>query len=682
MKTNKINGFNQSGSHHDNNDGPDFSSFNGFLNSILAHHNPPHAPPPTHTPDPHALEFRSVDGSGNNLTTPADNAAGSNFTRIGPAHFAGNDGHTPIDNGINPRDVSNIVVGEGDAEVTNAQGLSDWMYAWGQFVDHDLDLMKSGTTPFNIKVPDGDPNFGDGAVIGVNRVAMAQGTGTDGQHPATAINKITGWLDASMIYGSDANTAAMLRTADGHMKTSAGDNLPIVQMPNPDPNGPPMIDAFLAGDVRAQENPSLTAVQTLFVREHNYQVDLLHQQHPTWTGDQLYQNARAIVSAEIEHITYDEFLPHLLGPNAISAYHGYNSNVDPTITEEFAGAAFRFGHSIVSPETAKLAENGQVVGPEQALKDVFFEPPTAFAANTGADGILRHLGADVSPELDARIVDDLRNFLNAPPAQMDLAAINIQRGHDLGLGTLNETRIALGLTPYSSIDDLTNDPETAAALKIAFKDNVDQIDLWTGGLSESHAPGAMVGETFQIIIAMQFEHLRGGDRLWYENQGFDAKTLNQINHTTLADIIERNTDTGHLQNDVFVYYDRHSGTKGGIDAENPDAPQLVIGSKGFDTLIGGPQGDMLVANTGGTQTMTGGSGPDQFIVNHNMNAKITDFKPGTDKIVFEDAGKLDFKDVHIKSDHGNAVVEANGNHIVLLGVNPYQLQAHDFIYHA
>src|SRR5262252_1375826 len=56
---------------------------------------------------------------------------------------------------------------------------------------------------------------------------------------------------------------------------------------------------FAAGDVRAAENPSLTALQTLFGREHNYQVDLLHREHPHWSGDQLYQHARAIVTAEI-----------------------------------------------------------------------------------------------------------------------------------------------------------------------------------------------------------------------------------------------------------------------------------------------------------------------------------------------------------------------------------------------
>ena len=313
MKINKINGFHQNG-HSD--DGPDFSTFNGFLNSILAFHQPPHAPnPPPHAP---TLEFRSIDGAGNNLAHPTTNSAGADFARIGPAHYANDDGSTPIDNGINPRTISNVVVGQGDAEVTNAQGLSDWMYAWGQFIDHDLDLIKSGTTPFNIDVSNGDPNFADGSIIAVNRAAMAPGTGTDGQHPDTAINKITGWLDASMVYGSDQATADSLRLSDGHMKTSAGDNLPI----------DPQSGMFLAGDVRAAENPSLTAVQTLFVREHNFQVDLLHQKHPHWTGEQLYQNARAIVTAEIEHITYSEFLPHLLGPNALTAYHGYDSNVD------------------------------------------------------------------------------------------------------------------------------------------------------------------------------------------------------------------------------------------------------------------------------------------------------------------------------------------------------------------
>ena len=314
-----------------------------------------------------------------------------------------------------------------------------------------------------------------------------------------------------MVYGSDATTNAHLRLPDGHMATSPGGNLPIV-------NG-----QFLAGDVRAQENPSLTSLQTLFVREHNFQVDQLQAAHPDWTGNQLYDQARAIVTAEIAHITYSEFLPHLLGPNAIATYHGYDDSVDPRITEEFAGAAFRFGHSIVSGDNGTIADNGAVTHSGE-LADSFFEPAATFIADGGADGGVRNLASEVHPEMDVHIVDALRNFLSDPPDVTDLAAINIQRGHDLGLGTLNQTRAALGLTPYIDFNQITSDPATIANLQQAFG-SVDKVDLWTGGFAESHAPGALVGPTFQAIIAQQFTALRDGDRLYFEDQGFDADTL-------------------------------------------------------------------------------------------------------------------------------------------------------------
>src|SRR5436190_1811022 len=201
-----------------------------------------------HAPHPQ-LEYRSIDGSGNNLSQTDLNAAGTDFTRIGPANFA--DGVDAMTDGPNPRTISNVVVGQGDAAVPNPEGLSAYMYAWGQFIDHDLDLAPSdGTTHIDIPVPAGDPVFPDGSVISMTRAVIDPATGHDGT-PATAVNAITGWLDASMVYGSDQATSDSLRLADGHMKTSDGSNLPIE-------NG-----AFLAGDVRAQENPSLTALQTL-----------------------------------------------------------------------------------------------------------------------------------------------------------------------------------------------------------------------------------------------------------------------------------------------------------------------------------------------------------------------------------------------------------------------------------
>ena len=608
------------------------------------------------------MNFRTIDGANNNSSNPSLNATNTDFARIGTANFA--DGIDSLVAGPNPRTISNVVVGQGDPNVPDPT-LSGFMYAWGQFMDHDLDLESpDGKTHIDIPIPAGDARFPDGSSISVTRAAIDPATGPGTGHPATAMNTITGWLDASMVYGSDATTAASLRLPDGHLKTSAGDNLPIV-------NG-----NFLAGDVRAQENPSLTALQTLFVREHNRQVDLLSQQHKDWTGDQIYNQARAIVNAEIAHITYAEFLPHLLGPAAPGAYQGYNSAVDPRITEEFAGAAFRFGHSIVSADTERIDNSGKTTGATLELKDAFFVPPAVFEASGGADGFLRHLGGEPSQQMDARIVDDLRNFLFDPPAGMDLAAINIQRGRDLGLGTLNQTRASLGLARYTDFSQITNDQGTVTALQQAFG-SVDQVDLWTGGLAEKHAAGAMVGDTFQKIIANQFEALRDGDRLWYENQGFDPQTLDAIQNTTLSSVIVNNTDTNFMQPDAFVSTIRHTGELGGVNSEEPDAPQLVIGSKGNDTLVGGPQADTLVVEQG-HPTLTGGGGADRFVFDApGIQATITDFNPKEDVLVF-DPMVANLNKINVQFVQGSAVVQAAGDTITLNHVTPDALTAANF----
>ena len=140
--------------------------------------------------------------------------------------------------------------------------MSAMVYAWGQFIDHDLDLTLTGTTEsLPIPVPAGDPSF-DPASTGAQVIPMKRSTFDPSTGATTArqqVNSITAWLDGSMVYGSDAGTAASLRTLQGgRLKTSEGNLLPT------DSNG-----NFLAGDIRVGENPELTSLQTLFVREHN-----------------------------------------------------------------------------------------------------------------------------------------------------------------------------------------------------------------------------------------------------------------------------------------------------------------------------------------------------------------------------------------------------------------------------
>lgn len=612
-------------------------------------------------PKPAGITTRSIDGSGNNLTTPGLNALGADFSRLGPARFS--DGISALRTDLpNARTVSNLVVA-GNGATPNKEGLSGMMYAWGQFLDHDINLtLSDGVNHIDIAVPSGDPVLSGS--ISMTRSVIDPLTGVAGK-PATTTNNVTGWIDGSMVYGSDATTAASLRDANGYLLTSAGNNLPIV-------NG-----AFVAGDIRVSENPDLTALQTLFLREHNRQVDKLKLAHPDWSGNQLYDQARAIVSAEIARITYNEFLLHLLGDKAIRAYQGYKAGVDARLSEEFAGAAFRFGHSIVSANLEKTDEQGNEIGSAVTLKDAFFQAPADFITNSGADGLLRHLSGDLSNALDVHIVDDLRNFLFGPAAGMDLAAINIQRGRDLGLGTLNETRLALGLKAYTSFEAISSDATTAAALKAAYGD-VNKVELWIGGLAETHQPGAMVGQTFGLIISRQFEALRDGDRLWYQNQGFDGATLREIEATTLSSLILKDTGTQHIQADAFVYTERRSGLKGGGVMQDSLAPQLVVGSDGGDTLIGGSKNDLLVAGTG-RQLLSGGAGADTFIfAKTGINAEISDFKVGLDRLQFEGLGRPPGPGgLQVINENGHAAVLFGGDRISLLGVGVNQFQPSD-----
>jgi hypothetical protein len=169
------------------------------------------------------------------------------------------------------------------------------------------------------------------------------------------------------------------------------------------------------------------------------------------------------------------------------------------------------------------------------------------------------VSADFSQATDVYTVSVLRNLLFATLVggdvdQMDLIAIDIQRERDVGLGTLNQTRKALHLSPYTSFSQVTSDSVLQGNLQAVYG-TVGNLDLFMGGLAEDHVAGASVGPTFQAIIAMQFQALRAGDRFFWMNQAFDHTTASLIARTKLADIIRRNTDTTSLQPNVFIVAD-------------------------------------------------------------------------------------------------------------------------------
>lgn len=504
------------------------------------------------------VEAASIDGVGNNVENEDWGSTDVELIRLTEADYADGIEAPSGEDRPNAREISNAIVSQ-EESVLNDRQLTDYLWIWGQFLDHDIDLSE-GADPaedFSVAVPIGDPlfdPFGTGTVeIPLSRTAYVDADeSSDGQRQQ--INQITSFLDGSVVYGSDEERASELRTHEGGLlKTSEGDLLPFNEAGLENAGGTSET-LFLAGDVRANENVALSSMQTIFVREHNRIATELSDQNPDLTDEELYQQARSIVVAELQVITYNEFLPALLGTDGLSEYTGYDAGVNPSIASEFSTAAYRFGHSLLSPELVRLNEDGTVIDDGNlSLSDAFFSPNELI--ENGIDSILRGAATQLSQELDAQVVDEVRNFLFGPPGAggLDLASLNIQRGRDHGLADYNSIREDLGLDPVVSFSQITSDVELAAALEATYG-SVDNIDLWVAGLAEDHLEGSSLGETFTTIIVDQFERLRDGDRNWYQNV-FEGRQLQQLESTTLADIIERNSDVTGLQGNVFFAAD-------------------------------------------------------------------------------------------------------------------------------
>ena len=497
--------------------------------------------------------YRSINGYGNNRRWPETGAAGTQLLRMHAPDYS--DGLSAMAGDERPgaREVSNIVLGQHDSTL-NPYTASDYLWQWGQFLDHDVDLT-DGADPAEeapIIVPPHDEHFAPGSTISFNRSIYDPETGT--QNSRQQLNEISAWIDASNVYGSDEARATALRTMDGSgkLKTSAGNLLPFNTEGLPNAGGDSET-LFLAGDVRANEQVGLTAMHTVFVREHNRLAEKLARRNRRWDGEKIYQEARKIVGAQMQVITYNEFLPALLGKNALSRYRGYQRTLDAGITNIFSTAAYRFGHSALSPTLKRLDENGASIPQgDLPLKDAFFSP-SRIIDEGGIEPILRGLAAQQCQQVDNLVIDDVRNFLFGRPGSggFDLASLNIQRGRDHGLPSYNDVREALGFPRATTFSDITQNEETQEKLETAYG-HVDMVDVWVGGLAEDRFLDSHLGPLFHFIVKEQFEALRDGDRYWYERK-FSRAQRRALEKTRLSDIIRRNTTIGdELPDDVFT----------------------------------------------------------------------------------------------------------------------------------
>lgn len=402
---------------------------------------------------------------------------------------------------------------------TNDRGLTNAVWAWGQFIDHDMDLTESDPSNgiANIAIHDDEDPFYPNPIL-FNRSHFV----VDGDGLRQQLNEITPYIDASNVYGSDPTTAASLREFAG------GRMILIHRLLPQDAAG-----FFLAGDIRSNENIVLTSFHTLFVREHNRIVGELAKYDPSATDETLYQLARKIVAAELQVITYEDWLPALMGPYAPRlSDHEYDSTLDPQIANEFATVGFRFGHSML---TADILAGEQIF----SLREAFFAPEKVTDENVGL--ILQGLHQVQANEVDRFLVEDVRSFLFGAPGAggADLAALNMQRGRDHGVGDYDDVRLAYGLERSKWIPGIGL---------------VGQNDPWIEMLKERHLPASSLGETATAILREQFLRTMNADPLFHlmdpDLQQKGVKKAVNLRTVRLSQIIRWNTGLP-TPNDVF-----------------------------------------------------------------------------------------------------------------------------------
>ncbi|XP_055996607.1 peroxidase-like protein [Ostrea edulis] len=538
--------------------------------------------------------YRRTDGQCNNLDEPLLGSALTPQQRILPAAYD-NFIDLPRVRSVVPfrrlpsaRTVSNNILQYTMGGMTPVSSThSMYLTHHGQFIDHDVIATPSemaGTMQnpqsigdccfpndqikpdacFNIYVVQPDPFFPPNQYC-MNFVRHAGAPPLRCENGVRQqINQRTSFVDGSAIYDSDYSSEKDLRAPDfGRLKENFQNLLP------PHPRGCPaaiMTDyhCFVAGDHRPSETPTLTVPHITWLRRHNLIADALRHATGITDDETLFQEAKRIVIAQLQHVTFNEFLPGVLDDKHMNDFNlrshpighaeVYNRYIDPRTINAFGVAAYRMGHSLVRNSVGHDRGFGDVR--EFPVSEHFERPDLMF--NNGYEFMARWMSREPKSRSDRFLVDGIRNRLfESPPdprmhpsetLSFDLGALNIQRGRDHGIPSYNAYRQFCGFYRANFFAAVKggldfHSPEAAAALQRTYS-HVDDIDLYAGGLSETPLRGSILGPTFQCIIAYQFSLYKHGDRFWYERTfpenpvaAFNPAELAQIKQTTYSKIL-------------------------------------------------------------------------------------------------------------------------------------------------
>jgi len=467
--------------------------------------------------------------------------------------------------------------------------LTHMVTQFGQFLDHDVTGTPEFHSPDNCcAVPDAEEciNISVGAGLdsfynpfNVDCLSLHRSEPFCEENEESGVtrehfNINTHFVDQSNVYGHSDETADSLRTyEDGLLKVledeDSNDLLPEAE------NDDGEIVEF-AGDFRAREMPGLLSMHTLFVREHNRIAGLIKVEQPNWSDEDIYQNARRINAGAYQSIVYGGFLPIVLGKNNIDGLEvtqdgtDYDNAVDPSMTTEFATAAFRFGHSMIQGLVERFNTDNSGLFDTYLLHDVFFVSDNLKTISTsgqlGMEQIIMGLITQPAQSMDKEMTEEITNLLFAGAGADfggDLMARNIQRGRDHGIP---------GFCCYYQLHVDSNfdcDKGWNNKYKGISQDNWNllrtihtrpsDIDLWTGGLAQDSFNGGLTGQVLQQMKYNAFLKAKNGDRFFFTHKdqagSFTSQGRQILINRTLAGVICDNTKITFVPENAFELTD-------------------------------------------------------------------------------------------------------------------------------
>ncbi|XP_049580579.1 dual oxidase 2 [Syngnathus scovelli] len=532
-------------------------------------------------------EVPRFDGWYNSLGYPKRGAVGSHLVRLVPANFrdgvyqAKNESELP-----NPRNLSRTL-SVGPSGLPSKRNHTVLSLIFGYHVAFEIMNSRTPGCPpefMNIPVPKGDPVFDPNStgkvLLPFQRGPWDKDTGQSPGNPRTQVNFVTAWIDGSSIYGPSTSWSDSLRKFSDGLLMTGKLNMPrqttgqsfIWSAADPTTGDHEPQGLYELGNAWGNENVFTAAEGIIWFRYHNYLAIELRKEHPKWSDEELFQNARKTVVATFQNIALYEWLPSYLGGKTLPPYPGYQKFVDPAISPEFLAAAMRLGITMAPPGVYmrnRTCHFRKVLNPDGSLSSALrlcnsFWKRKEVNVNSShdVDDLLMGMASQIAEEVDHIVVEDLRDFMYGPLkfTRSDLVALTIQRGRDFGLRSYMEIRQALNLPSVETFEDInpqinSTNPELLREVAQIYHGDVSKLELFPGGLLESMGSP---GPVFSAMILDQFERIRNGDRFWFENKHnglFSEDDIQRIRNVTFHDVLVAvtNAEDSDIQRNVFIW---------------------------------------------------------------------------------------------------------------------------------